>query len=64
MHSPTGAIDIKDYGMMNHAVDNRSGDNRVAEIIAEFTESNVRCKQRRTFAVTAVYNLEEQGGIF
>lgn len=64
MHSPTGPLDIEDYRMMHHAVHNRSGYNRIAEIIAKVAESNVRCQQCRTFAVTTVNDLEEQGGIF
>lgn len=61
MHSPTGAVDIEYYGMMYQAVHNRSGDNRVSEVIAEVFEVNVRRQQCRAFAVTAVNDLEEQG---
>jgi len=50
--------------MMDHAIDNRSGDNGVSEVIAEVLEVNVRCEQCGTLAVTAVDDLEEQRGIF
>ena len=49
--------------MMHHAIYNRSGDNRISEIIAEFPEANIRCQNGRTLAVTAVDDLEEQRGI-
>ncbi len=49
--------------MVHHAIYNRGGDNRVSEVIAEFLEANVRCKNGRTLAVTAVDDLEEQRGI-
>ena len=64
VHSPTGSLDIEDDGMVHHAIDNRGGDDGVSEVIAEFLEANIRCKNDRTLAVTAVDDLEEQRGIF
>jgi len=49
---------------MHHAIYNRGGDNGISEVIAQFLEVNVRSEQCRTLAVTAVDDLEEQGGIF
>jgi len=57
-------LDVEDNGMMHHAIYNRSGDNRISEIIAELLEANVRCEKRRTFAITAVDDLEEERGVF
>ena len=50
--------------MMHHSVDNGCGDDGVSEVIAEVFKVNVRCQKGRTLAVTAVDDLEEQGGIF
>ena len=63
MHSPTGSLDIEDDGVVHHAIYNRSGDNRISEIIAEFLEANIRRKNGRTLAVTAIDDLEEQRSI-
>lgn len=50
--------------MMHHAIDNGSGDDGVSEVITEVLKVNVRCEKCRTFAVTAVDDLEEKRGIF
>lgn len=50
--------------MMHHAVNNRSGDDGISEVIAEVLPIDICRKQRRTFAVTAVDDLEEQRSIF
>ena len=50
--------------MMHHAIDNGGGDDGISEVIAEVLEVDVRCEKCRTFAVTAVDDLEEQRGIF
>ena len=50
--------------MMHHSVYNRGGDDGISEVIAEVLEPNVRSEKRRTLAVTAVDDLEEQRGIF
>jgi len=50
--------------MMHHTVHNCGGDDGISEVIAEVFEVNVRSEQRRTLAVTAVDDLEEQRGIF
>ena len=63
VHSPTGSLDIEDDGMVHHAIHNRGSDNRISEVIAEFLEANIRCKNDRTLAVTAIDDLEEQRGI-
>ena len=64
MHSPTGSLDMEDNGMMHHSVYNGCSDDGISEVIAEVLEANVRSKQCRTLAVTAVDDLEEQRGIF
>ena len=64
MHSPTGSLDMEDNGMMDHAIDDGGGDDRVSEVIAEVLKVNVRCEKCRTFAVTAVDDFEEERGIF
>ncbi len=48
---------------MDHAIDNRSGDNGISEVIAEFLEADVRRENGRTFAVAAVDDFEEERGI-
>ena len=60
MNPPTRPLDVDDDGMMHHPVYDSSGDNRVAEVITEVLEVNVGCQQSGTFAVTTVYNFEEQ----
>ena len=64
MYSPTGSLDIENDGMVHHAIDNRGGDDGVSEVIAQFLEANVGRENGRSFAVTAVNDLEEQRGIF
>lgn len=64
MYSPTGSLDIEDNGMMHHAVYDSGSDDRVAKIIAKVLEVNVGCEQCRSFAIAAVYDLEEQRGVF
>ena len=63
MHSPTGPLDIEDNGMMHHAIHDGGGDDGVAKVITELSKVYVRCYQGGTFAVPAVYDLEEQRGI-
>jgi len=48
---------------MHHSVYNGCRDDRVSQVIAEILESNVRGEKRRSLTVTAVDDLEEQGGI-
>ena len=55
---------MEDNGMMDHAIDDGGGNDGVSEVIAEVLEVDVGCEQCRTFAVTAVDDLEEEGGIF
>jgi len=55
---------MEDDGMMHHAIYNRGGDNGISEVIAEVLEVDVRSEQCGTLTVTAVDDLEEQGGIF
>lgn len=64
MYSPAGSLDIKDNGMMHHAVYDGGGDNGVAKIITKVFKVDVRSQKRRSFAVAAVYDLEEQRGVF
>jgi len=63
VHSPAGPIDVDDDGMMHHAVYDGGGDDRVAEIIPELAEPYIRCEQCGSFAVAAIDDLEEQGGV-
>ena len=55
---------MEDDGMMDHAIDNGSGDNGIPKIIAEILKIDVGRHQCRTFAVTTVDNFEEQRSIF
>ncbi len=64
MYSPTGSLDIEDNGVMYHAVYDGGGDNWVAKIITKVLEVDVRGKKSRTLAVAAIYDFEEQRGIF
>ncbi len=50
--------------MMHHSVYNGCRDDGVSQVIAEILESNVRGEKRRSLAVTAVDDLEEQGSVF
>ena len=50
--------------MMYHSVYNGCCDDGVSEVIAEIFKVNVRCEKCRTFAVTAVDDLEEKRGMF
>jgi len=50
--------------MMYHSIYNRGGDNRISEVIAKVLPIDICREQRRTLTVTAVDDLEEQGGIF
>ena len=49
--------------MVHHAVYDSGGDDRIAEVIAELLEIDIRGDQRGTFAVPTVYDFEEQGGV-
>jgi len=50
--------------MMHHSIDNGGGDNRISEVIAKVLPIDICCEQCRTLTVTAVDDLEEQGGMF
>jgi len=60
MHPPTGSLDCDDDGMVHHAVYDSGGEDRIAKVIAEFLEVDIRSDQRGPFAVPAVYNFEKQ----
>ena len=64
MHSPTGSLDMEDDGMMHHAIDDGGGDDGISEVIAKVFKIDVCCQKCRTFAVTAVDDLEEERGVF
>ena len=49
--------------MMHHSVYNGRRDDGVSQVIPQILEGNVRRQKRRSLAVTAVDDLEEQGGI-
>jgi len=49
--------------MVHHTVYDSGGDDRIAEVIAELLEVDIRGDQRGTFAVPTVYDFEEQGGV-
>ena len=49
--------------MVHHAVYDSGGDDRIAEVIAELLEVDIRGDQRGPFAVAAIYDFEEQGGV-
>ena len=50
--------------MMHHTIHNGGGGDGISEVIAEVLLIDICREQRRTLAVTAVDDLEEQGGIF
>ncbi len=64
MYSPAGSLDIEDNGMMHHAIYDSGGDNGVAKIITKVFEVDVSGEKCGALAVTAVYDLEEQRGVF
>ena len=49
---------------MHHSINDSRCDDGVSQVIAEVLKVNVRCEKGRTFAVTAVDDLEEERGIF
>jgi hypothetical protein len=49
--------------MMHHAVYDGGGDDGIAQVIAELPKVNIRGDERGPFAVPAVYDLEEEGGV-
>lgn len=49
--------------MVDHAVDDGSGDDGVAEIVTELFKVNVRSEECGRLAVAAVDDLEEEGGV-
>jgi hypothetical protein len=55
---------MEDDGMMHHTVNNRGGDDRISEVIAEVLPIDICSEQSGTLAVTAVDDLEEQRGMF
>jgi len=64
MYSPTGSLDMEDNGMMHHAVYDSGSNNGVAKIITKVLEVDVRGEKCGALAVAAVYDLEEQRGVF
>jgi hypothetical protein len=45
---------------MHHAVYDGSDDDEISEVIAKLAKAYVRCYDRSSFALPAVYNFEEQ----
>jgi len=56
-------MDSDDDGMVHHAVYDSGGEDRIAEVIAEFLEVDICGDQRRPFAVPTIYDFEKQGGV-
>lgn len=63
MHSPAWPVDVNDDGMMHHAIYDGGCNDGITEVISELAKPYVRSKHRCPFAVAAVYDLEEQGGV-
>ncbi len=63
METPGRPLDIDNDRVVDHSVDGGSGDDRVAEIIAELFKVDVCGNDSRTFAVPAIDNLMEETGI-
>lgn len=64
MDPPAWALDVDDDGMMHQAINDAGRDHMVSEVIAEILEIDIRCKKRGTLAITAINDLEKEGGIF
>ena len=64
MYSPAGSLDIEDNGMMHHTVHDSGGDDGVTKIITKVLEVDVRGQKCGALTVAAVYDLEEQRGVF
>ena len=60
MHPPAWPLDVDDDGVMDHAVHDGGGDDRVAEVITKLFKPDVRRHERARFAVPAVDDLEEE----
>jgi hypothetical protein len=59
-HAVTGALDLHDHGMMEEPVEQRGGDNRIAEDVTPFGKAAIGGEDHRAFFVAGVDELEEQ----
>jgi hypothetical protein len=59
-HAIAGALDLDDDSVMEQPVEQRSGDNGIAEHIAPFGEAPVRGQDHGAFLVAGIDELEEQ----
>ena len=54
------SLDLEDDGVMQEAVEQRGGDNRIAEDFSPFRKAAVGGEDHRAFLVASVDELEEQ----
>ena len=57
------AFNGDDNGVMDHAIDDGSGDNRIPQVIAKGFKADVCGHPCRGFAISGIDDLEEQGCI-
>ncbi len=55
-----GSLDLDDDGVMEKAVEQRGGDNGVAEDLTPFSEAAVGGEDHGSFLVTSIDQLEEE----
>ena len=61
MHPEARAVDVDDDGVMDHPVDEGSGDDGVAEVISELLKINVAGDNGCALAIAGIDNFEEKG---
>ena len=59
-HAIAGALDLNDHGVMEEPVEQRGGDNGIAEHISPLGEAAVRGQDHRALFISGVDELEEQ----
>lgn len=57
-----GTLDLDDHGMVEQAIEQRGGDDGIAEDLAPLGKTPVGCQDHGTFFVTRIDELEEQIG--
>ena len=63
MHTVTGAVDVDDYRMMNHAIDHGGRDYRITKIFTPNRKIDIGCQDGGLLAVTALNDLKKKRSI-
>jgi len=59
-HAVAGALDLNDDGVVQQAIQQRRGDNGIAEDLTPFGEAAVGCEDHGALFIAGVDELEEQ----